>query len=129
MPVAVCPNGHRLQIQDAHAGRTITCPMCQSAFVATPQPGGGPPGPPPVGGGEGAFTDMSGGAPVGPPAGGKRQKMSPAELATKANWLLGKPLLFVGLVLVLFGRGCDAISMRSVGRTTCSTTCEACVRS
>jgi hypothetical protein len=30
---------------------------------------------------------------------------------------VGKPLLFVGLVLVLFGRGCDAISMRSVGRT------------
>jgi hypothetical protein len=112
MPSTVCPNGHRIQIQDQHIGRTITCPSCQASFVA--QPIGPPPNPAM---GEGAFADLGGGA-MPPPAGdyGTR-KSSAMNLPAKANWFVGKPLLFIGLVLVLFGRGCDSISMRSVGRT------------
>jgi hypothetical protein len=33
------------------------------------------------------------------------------------NWVIGKPLLFVGVILVLLGRGCDAVSLRGVART------------
>jgi hypothetical protein len=114
MPVAVCPNGHRIQIQDAHIGRTITCPSCHASFLAIAQQGV-PPGP--GGPGEDAFTDMGAGG-MPPPGGGvMKRKASSGDLAGKANWFIGKPLLFFGLVLVLFGRGCDSISLRSVGRT------------
>jgi hypothetical protein len=92
--------------------------------MAMPQPGGPPapptptaPGAPPGFGAppEGAFTDISAG--MGAPGGVNVRRPSSFDLQTTANWFVGKPLLFLGLVLVLFGRGCDAIGMRSVGRT------------
>ncbi len=107
MPVAVCPNGHRIQIQDQHIGRTVNCPSCHASFVAMPQTGGP---------GEDAFTDMSGGGMGAAPGAAPRRRSGPGNLPAKANWFIGKPLLFIGLILVLFGRGCDSISMRSVGR-------------
>ncbi len=103
MPVAVCPSGHRIQIQDAHIGRQITCPSCHASFVAMAAPGAP---------GDGGFTDFGGGGAAGMPM---RQR-GPADMTKVMNQFVGKPLLFLGLILVLFGRGCDSISMRSVGR-------------
>src|SRR5215216_4017840 len=116
MPKVVCPNGHRLQIKDTHIGQVIRCPSCQATFVATPLPGESVEGavaPP-------AYTP-------GTPDAGYYETAAPYRRpgpslglvfsARTFNLVIGKPLLFLGLVLVLFGRGCDAIGMRSIART------------
>jgi hypothetical protein len=101
MPVVICPNGHRLQVGDRQIGQTITCPSCQAEFEAKED--------------ELNFT-------AGDPAKAKRKDNSKTQdkfayIAWLINSCVGKPLLFVGLVLAVVGRGCDATGLRSVSRT------------
>ncbi len=100
MPRVICPNGHRLQIKDAHMGQVVRCPGCQASFVATVTDDGN----------DGGFP-MGGYADPAARAGGA------FSLRSLVNLLVGKPLLFVGLLLVLLGRGGDAVGLRAVART------------
>jgi hypothetical protein len=101
MPKVICPNGHRLQIKDANMGQIVRCPGCQASFVATPAPDDG----------GGDFGAASGEGALG---GGRGSAFSIRNLT---NWLIGKPALFFGVLLVLFGRGCDALGVREVSST------------
>lgn len=107
MPTVTCPSGHRLQVPDRQIGRTIICPTCDASFVAE------------AGGGAFEFGEEQGGSSRGVPPlpGGGRAPQEPSQLATQLNNFVGKPLMFVGLVLAVLGRGCDATSMRAVTRT------------
>ena len=92
-----CPKGHRLQVSDAHLGQRIQCPACNESFVV---PDGSRPQ-----------------SPV-PPSLPERWQVSP-ELASdlgRLSLLAGRPMVAIGLVLVLLSKGCDSISHRSVDR-------------
>ena len=92
-----CPKGHRLQVSDAHLGQRIQCPACNESFIVPD--GSRAPSPAPANGPE-------------------RWKLSP-DLASDLNrlsLLAGRPLVAVGLILVLLSRGCDSISLRGVER-------------
>ena len=92
-----CPKGHRLQVSDAHLGQRIQCPACNESFVV---PDGSRPQSP------------------ASPSGTERWRISP-DLASdlgRFSLLAGRPLVAIGLVLVLLSKGCDAISRRGVER-------------
>jgi hypothetical protein len=116
MPVITCPKGHRLQVTDRHIGQVVKCPTCQSSFVAE------------AGGGSFEFDENDRGEDKGserpsregserPSRGGKGLLQGYSVWVWLINSFVGKPLLFVGLLLVILGRGCDATGMRSVSRT------------
>lgn len=85
--VVECPNGHRLQAHESHLGKTITCPQCNVQFVATAAGGSG-------GGGLGS-----------------------TGFGALIRYAVALPCLALGIMFVIFGRGCDSISMRSVARS------------
>ncbi len=92
-----CPKGHRLQVSDAHLGQRIQCPACNEFFVV---PNGSRPQTP------------------APPAGPPRWNLS-SDLAadlSRFSLLAGRPMVAIGLVLVLLSKGCDSISQRGVER-------------
>jgi hypothetical protein len=102
-----CPKGHRLQITEAHLGKQVRCPMCGETF-AVPEgvgqtiPVAIEPGPPPL---------------VPPPPGPGAQARTPAMKTAlwPVNGLcVGRPLVLLGLLLVLGSRGCDALGKRAV---------------
>ena len=104
MPVITCPNGHRLQVGDRQIGQTIKCPTCQASFVASAEEQSL------------EFGDADKGS--SPSAGGGVKREPQASYITSLiNAFVGKPLLFVGLVLAILGRGCDATGSRSVSRS------------
>ncbi len=90
-----CPKGHRLQVSDAHLGQRIQCPACNESFVVP-----------------------DGSRPQSPPGKPERWKVS-SELASdlgRLSLLAGRPMVAIGLVLVLLSKGCDSISRRGVER-------------
>lgn len=92
-----CPKGHRLQVSDAHLGQRIQCPACSESFVVP----------------DGSRTP----SPV-PPSRSGRWKV-PSSLATdlrRLSILAGRPMVAIGLILVLLSKGCDSISLRGVER-------------
>ncbi len=92
-----CPKGHRLQVSDAHLGQRIQCPACNESFIV---PDGSRPQ-----------------SPL-PPSRPQRWKVAP-DLASdlgRLSLLAGRPMVAIGLVLVLLSKGCDSISLRGVER-------------
>lgn len=103
-----CPRGHKLQVSDAHLGQEVRCPTCGVSFVAADPGGGG-------GGAE---------VPLIVPQGGTGMAALRARLGLRGNgWSLfsrsaGRPVLMVGLLLVLLARGCDTVGRRAVQRSS-----------
>lgn len=101
-----CPNGHRLQVTEAHFGERVNCPTCNESFVV-PFLGGMPPATPPT-------TPPQPGRPRLDP-----NRWANPEVVSKLSHyslMAGRPMMAVGLVLVLLSRGCDNISKRGVER-------------
>jgi len=92
-----CPKGHRLQVSDAHLGQRIQCPACNESFVV---PDGSRP-----------QTPAS-------PNRAEHWKTSPglASDLGRLSLLAGRPMVAIGLVLVLLSKGCDTVSHRGVDR-------------
>ncbi len=91
-----CPRGHRLQVSDSHLGQRIQCPACNESFVVP----------------DGSRI------PSASPRNRSGWTISPdnaVELARLARWT-GRPLVVVGLLLVLLSRGCDAINRHAADR-------------
>jgi hypothetical protein len=108
MPQVKCPNGHRLQVSTKHIGQTIACPSCQASFVVEDSAEASP-------------FDLSDTSEEKRPAltsGGIKGLLGGFTIPSLINCFVGRPLLFFGLLFVVLGRGCDATSMRSVGRAT-----------
>jgi len=102
-----CPRGHKLQVSDAHLGQEVRCPTCGVSFVAVDPDAGG-------GGAE---------APQIVPQGGTGMAALRARLGLGGGWSpfslgVGRPVLMVGLLLVLLARGCDTVGRRSVQRSS-----------
>lgn len=107
MHLVSCPNGHQIRVTDRHLGQLVKCPSCQSSFVAnTTEPAAQ----------DMAFNEIDNGdAPL--PTRGSKGLPAWSRLAALCNSFVGKPMLFMGLMLVILGRGCDATGMRSVSRS------------
>ena len=92
-----CPKGHRLQVSDSHLGQRIQCPACNESFIVSD--GGRPQTP-------------------YPPGRPERWNVSPARTSdlSRLSLLAGRPMVAVGLVLVLLSKGCDSISQHGVER-------------
>ncbi len=92
-----CPKGHRLQVSDAHLGQRIQCPACNESFVV---------------------PDGSRLPAVAPPNKSGRWKVSSslASDLSRLSILAGRPMVAIGLVLVLLSKGCDSIGQRGVDR-------------
>ncbi len=101
---AVCPKGHRVQITEIHFGKQVRCPTCDEPFMAPDLGEKASPGPPLPG-----FSGYEPGdtAPAAAAGSGRLIRFS---------LLAGRPMLAVGLVLVLVSRGCDTIGSRAVSR-------------
>jgi len=96
----VCPKGHRVQITEEHFGRQVRCPTCNESFLA-----------PNLG------EMASHGAPPlrASRAGNGGWAWSLRGIGTnRISLATGRPMLAVGLVLVLISRGCDTIGRRNV---------------
>ncbi len=92
-----CPKGHRLQVSDAHLGQRIQCPACNESFIV---PDGSKP--------EAAAKAGSAGT-------WKPSFNVVSELNRLSLWL-GRPMVAVGLILVLLSKGCDTVGKRGVDR-------------
>jgi len=96
---AECPKGHRLQVTEAHFNQQVNCPTCGESFLVpdlgAKQPAGNP---------HANTAALSSPAPL-PPAGSAGRPFS---------LLVGRPMLAVGLLLVLVSRGCHAVGSRAV---------------
>lgn len=97
----VCPKGHALQVTEAHFGEQVNCPTCGEPFVV-----------PDLSDEESSAGAQ--GAPSGFSAGSESSVMRKLTAFSHAG---GRPMLAVGLLLVLISRGCDTIGSRSVDRT------------
>jgi hypothetical protein len=96
---AQCPKGHRLQVTEAHFRQTVNCPTCNTPFVVPDLSAAAHPA-------AAIVTDE----PVFTP---KRRKVSLGNWS-EVSATFGRPMMAVGLVLVLFSRGCDVIGERGV---------------
>jgi hypothetical protein len=102
---AICPKGHKVELNESQAGSSVTCPVCGEPFVASK-----------------AAEAARPAAPPSLPAGrfdwrNWQHRLAAAdfvEVSTKA----GRPMLIVGFILVLLARGCDGLARRSVDRAT-----------
>ncbi len=92
-----CPKGHRLQVSDAHLGQRIQCPACNESFVVPDTGRPLSPAPPSRLGGWKISSDL-------------------ASDLNRFSLLAGRPMVAIGLVLVLLSKGCDAIGQRGVDR-------------
>jgi hypothetical protein len=93
-----CPKGHRLQVTEAHFNKQVNCPTCGDAFTVPNLGAAAPAVEQPA---------VQGSAPS------RRLKFSAGSLTElSAKW--GRPMLAVGLILVVFTRGCDVIADRGV---------------
>jgi hypothetical protein len=103
---ATCPKGHRLQVTEGHFGQRVNCPTCGEAFVV-----------PELGKAAASSTPPSQSAGK---AGLDTRRWKPSlemvsGLSQGGLWA-GRPLVAVGLVLVLLVRGCDGVGQRGVQR-------------
>ncbi len=101
MPVISCPNGHQLNLRDEVIGKTIRCPSCAATFVAQ-------------------SLDISvdpQDSVVAPLRSRRRASGGAKGMATALNNFVGRPLMYVGLLLVILGKGCDGLDARGVART------------
>jgi hypothetical protein len=102
-----CPKGHRLQITDAHLGKQVRCPMCGETFAV----------PEGVGPATAAGSELGQPPVLAPPPGFTAPLRTPGARTAfwPANGLyVGRPLVLLGLLLVLGARGCDALGKRAV---------------
>jgi len=92
-------------VTEAHFGQRVSCPTCGEAFVVPELGKAASNTPPPQ-------------PPAKAPFDYRRWKPSPEILSglSQASLWAGRPLVAVGLVLVLLARGCEAISQRGVQR-------------
>ena len=93
---ATCPKGHRLQVTELHFGKRVDCPTCGESFVV-PSPGETAP----------LVQDVRGA--------GSRVLLGKINLSGM-SLVAGRRMLALGLLLVLFTRGCDVIGNRGVDR-------------
>jgi len=110
---AVCPNGHRLKITEGHLGKPVSCSVCGTTFVV---PRVGPPPAPAEGQAiaPSELPQMDTGIAPGVPA-SLRGMPSMGNLA--GNPLLwGRPMMMIGVLLVLVSRGCYSVGSRGVAR-------------
>jgi hypothetical protein len=107
MPYEVtCPKGHRLQVTESHFGERVSCPTCGEAFVV-----------PNLGKAQAAnFPPLPGSKPSAESRPWKAPFAAVSDFKRLPVWT-GRPLVAVGLILVLFSRGCDVISQRNIART------------
>ena len=99
-----CPQGHRLQVTEAHIGQSVNCPTCNESFTVPDLGGRGQPVMP---------------APPDTKTGMDPKRWTVPDAASKlSRWSLvsGRPMVAVGLVLVLLARGCDGIGKRGLER-------------
>jgi len=96
----VCPKGHRVQIAEEHFGRQVRCPTCNESFIAPNLGEMASHGAPPVGASQGGS--------------GARAWSLRGVGTNRFSLAAGRPMLAVGLVLVLISRGCDTIGRRNV---------------
>jgi ribosomal protein S27E len=103
---AVCPKGHRLQVTEAHFGERVSCPTCGEAFTV------------PEGGSRPASGSASHFATIKPSGDSQQWKSSLGAMSgmMTAPLVMARPLVAIGLILVLCSRGCDEIGRRSVDR-------------
>jgi hypothetical protein len=102
---ATCPKGHRLHVTEAHFGQHVNCPTCGEPFVV-------------------AESGKAAASSTPPPPSGRaapdyrRWKPSPEMVLglSQASLWAGRPMVAVGLMLVLLARGCDTVSQRGVLR-------------
>ena len=100
----LCPKGHKLQVSDAYYGKQVRCPTCNEIFVVPDVGAQEPPpqAPPPL-------------APPQPPRIASRRFRRGSRLTFEGfSQGAGRPLLLIGLVLVIFARGCDKLGTRAV---------------
>ena len=109
---AVCPKGHRLQVTEAHFGERVNCPTCGEGFVVPA--GGSKPG-------SGSGSQFAGIKPSGDSQQWKSSLSAMSGMMT-APLVMARPLVAIGLMLVLCSRGCDEIGRRSVDRAKMKTT-------
>jgi hypothetical protein len=110
---AQCPKGHRLRVTEAHFDKQVACPTCGTPFVvpnlAAPAAAAAAATPAQPANGDFGVASMV------PPL--KRNRKS-AGLGSKSlpelAGTFGRPMLGLGLVLVLLARGCDSIGQRGV---------------
>jgi hypothetical protein len=106
---AQCPKGHRLQVTEAHFRQTVSCPTCNTPFVVPDLGAAAHPAPHPAA------------HPAAAPVIDAPLLSKPRRKISLGNWSdlagkYGRAMLAVGLILVLFSRGCDVIGQRSVER-------------
>jgi hypothetical protein len=96
-----CPHCQKqLEISDDVLGKQIVCPACQQEFSVT------------------RLQEVPGSAPsVGVPAAWQPSPYVPSRQPA-LNLTPPKWLLLIGLVLVIFSRGCDSIRSRGVARSS-----------
>jgi hypothetical protein len=97
----VCPKGHKLVVEEAHLGRQVTCPACGEPFTVphAPKDQQVPPLP---------LSIAAQGA--------SRLPFAPRGVFLGFSAVAGRPMLAVGLILVLLARGCDIVGKRGVDR-------------
>ena len=100
----VCPHCQKqVEMSDDMLGKQVACPACQQEFTVTRlQDSTGSPAPAPTPGVPAAWQPSP-----------FVSSQSPALNLTPPKWLL-----LIGLVLVIFSRGCDSIRSRGVARTS-----------
>jgi hypothetical protein len=104
MPLISCPNGHQIRVTDRHLGQPVKCPTCEASFVANAaEP-------------QGNEFDVGSQPTRSAPRGGVGLLGGGGITGLVSNFV-AKPLVFVGLLLAILGRGCDATSMRAAART------------
>jgi len=101
-----CPKGHKLRVTEAHFGQQVNCPTCGESFVV-----------PDAASASGESAHAPGGVPAAasPSTSGARSSGGSATF-TSVSLAVGRPMLALGLLLVLLSRGCDAIGQRGVVR-------------
>lgn len=97
--IVSCPQCQKkLEVEAGSVGRQVQCPGCQKLFAVSASPGVG-----------GSSTPSY-------PPGPSRRPASATAVPGLTGTGVGKLLLVVGLILVLFARGLDSLSARGVAR-------------
>jgi hypothetical protein len=111
-----CPKGHRVQVLESHCGTQVSCPVCGETFVAPALHGGPPPKIPPhrePAAAQPAAVNVQAAA---APAKRLGDMLPNAAALAPLLDMTGRPMVAVGLLLVLLARGCDNLGKRAVSR-------------